>query len=400
MRMPSARNWCSMASVASRSCSSTVSVISISSRVGCRPEVAERIDDDRHQARAAELRRRDVDGDMQMFRPLRRREAGLADHPFAERHDEADLFGERNEGRGRHHAALGMVPADQRLKAADLAALQVHHRLIVELELARGQRLAQVLLHDAAGLHLLVHVRLEEAERAAAVALGAVKREVRIAQQLVRGLAIARADRDADAGADAGLMAVDVVGLAHPFDDLLRQRGGIAGIDDRGLDDDEFVAAGPRDGVGLADEAAQAVGNDLQQLVAGGMAEGIVHRLELVEVEMMHRHHLLVLVVAHRLLQPLVEQRAVGEIGQAVVMRHVLDLDLGLALLGDVLMGGNPTLVGHRPMADLDGPPVHQFDDAVPWLHWKRLFPCASAHTPRATSPGNFPPHSADRRFR
>ena len=46
-------------------------------------------------------------------------------------------------------------------------------------------------------------------------------------------------------------------------------------------------------------------------------------------------------------------------------MRHVLDLDLGLALLGDVLMGGNPTLVGHRSMADLDGPPVHQFDDAV-----------------------------------
>ena len=112
-------------------------------------------------------------------------------------------------------------------------------------------------------------------------------------------------------------MAVDVVGLADPFDDLLRQRGRLAGVGDRGLHDDEFVAAGPRDGVGLAHETAQAVGDDLQQLVAGGMAEGVVHRLELVEVEMMHRHHLLVLVMAHRLLEPLVEQRAVGEVGQA-----------------------------------------------------------------------------------
>ena len=65
-----------------------------------------------------------------------------------------------------------------------------------------------------------------------------------------------------------------------------------AGIRDRGLHDDEFVAAHPRDGVGLAHQAAQAVGDDLQQLVAGVMAERVVDGLELVEVEMMDRDHL------------------------------------------------------------------------------------------------------------
>ena len=63
--------------------------------------------------------------------------------------------------------------------------------------------------------------------------------------------------------------------------------------------------------------------------------------------------------------EPLVQQHPIGEIGQRIVVRHVLDLDLGLALLGDVLMGGNPAAVGHRPVADLDGAPVLQFDDAV-----------------------------------
>ena len=160
-------------------------------------------------------------------------------------------------------------------------------------------------------------------------------------------------------------MAVDVVGLAHPFDDQLRQRGRLAGIGDRGLDDDEFVAARPRDGVGLAHETAQAVRDDLQQLVAGGMAERVVHRLELVEVEVMHRHHLLVLERLTACSSRSLSSTRLARSVSAIVVRHVLDLDLGLALLGDVLMGGDPAAVGHRPMADLDGPPVHQFDDAV-----------------------------------
>ena len=70
--------------------------------------------------------------------------AGLPQHPLAERHDQPGLLGERNELGRRDHAALGMVPAQQRLEAADLVALEVDERLVVELELAVGERLAQV----------------------------------------------------------------------------------------------------------------------------------------------------------------------------------------------------------------------------------------------------------------
>ena len=63
--------------------------------------------------------------------------------------------------------------------------------------------------------------------------------------------------------------------------------------------------------------------------------------------------------------EPLVQQHAIGEIGQRVVVGHIFDLDLGSPLLGDVFMGRDPAAVRHRPVTDLEGASVLQFDDAV-----------------------------------
>ena len=49
--------------------------------------------------------------------------------------------------------------------------------------------------------------------------------------------------------------------------------------------DREFVAAEPRDRVGVPDQPPQLTGDGHQQLVADGMAERVVDRLETVEVE-------------------------------------------------------------------------------------------------------------------
>ena len=45
--------------------------------------------------------------------------AGLRKHPFADRLDDADLLGDRDEERGLDAAALRMLPTDQRLEALD-----------------------------------------------------------------------------------------------------------------------------------------------------------------------------------------------------------------------------------------------------------------------------------------
>ena len=237
------------------------------------------------------MRRRKIDRDRDLVRPRGGVAAGLPEHPFAERHDQPDFLGDRNEFVGTDQAALRMVPAQQRLEAADLAARKLDQRLIVELEFVGEQRLAQVELQPAALLHLRVHLRLEEMIGAAAVGLGAIERHVGVAQQLIGLVAVGRRHGNADAGADDDLMAVNLERLQQRFDDL---GGKLAGLARAGLalHDGKFVAAEARDRIDTAHHALQALGHRAQQRVADGMTERIVDALEAVKVEEHHRQPL------------------------------------------------------------------------------------------------------------
>ena len=104
-------------------------------------------------------------------------------------------------------AALRMLPAHQRLEADDLAA-DARLRLIVQGQFVALDRRSQFLLQHAPLAQPLVHVGLEEAERAAALRLGAVERGVGVADQRGGVGAVDREDRDADAEAGAHRMAV------------------------------------------------------------------------------------------------------------------------------------------------------------------------------------------------
>ena len=100
---------------------------------------------------------------------------------------------------------------------------------------------------------------------------------------------------------------------------------------------DEPVAALSRDGVAGAHAMAQPIGRGNQQRVADRMAARVVDPLEVVEVE---EHQRAMLVVAgadgHRLLQPLEQQPAVGQVRQRVVEGQRVDALLGGLALGDV----------------------------------------------------------------
>ncbi len=105
--------------------------------------------------------------------------AGGPQHPFAERHDQADLLGHRDELDRRDHAALGVAPAQQGLAAGHPVVAQADERLIVAARTrscASACRSASFEL--AARLHAGIHGRLEEAIGAASVSLGAVERHV------------------------------------------------------------------------------------------------------------------------------------------------------------------------------------------------------------------------------
>ena len=247
---------------------------------------------------------------------------------------------------------MRVAPADEGLEGADLVGSQIDDRLVVELELAGSQRPAQIDLHDAPLLHLRIHFRLEEAESAAAILLCPVESEVGVAHERVGVLAVAGADGDADAGADDHLLPVDLVGAADGFDHATRKRSGVGRLGDVSLQNGKLVATHARDDVGVARERAQPFRDHLEEFVAGGVAEGVVDVLEVVEIEEVCRYLFTAFGPGKRLFELLIEQDAVGQAGERVVMRHVGDLGLGAALLGDVLMRRDRSAVGHRPHRD------------------------------------------------
>ena len=198
--MPSARNWCRIASAVSSSRISTASVISISSRLAGRPEAASA-----PAIFSASVGHFSCTGEtLTAIRTWRGPGGGLgaggSQHPFAEFDDQAGIFRDGDEFGRRDHAALGMAPAQQRLAAGDLVARQIDQRLVVDLEAAVDQRLAQVALHGEPGLGAGIHVGLEEAIGPPPAGLGAVHRQIGVLDQLVEVGAVLRRQRDADAG--------------------------------------------------------------------------------------------------------------------------------------------------------------------------------------------------------
>ena len=208
----------------------------------------------------------------------------------------------------------------------------------MQLELVAPDRAAQVGFERMARARLRLHLDVEQAAAIAPFRLGAVEREIGILQQLVRVVAVLRGERHADAGADGELVARKLVGLAHGGEQAIREgQRRFALVVAGALQDRELVAAEPRHQIGLARAADEPLRGLLQQCVADRMAERVVHRLELIEVEDEHVEPLAVPVQAReRLLDRLEEQHAVGEAGQRVMMRHVIDLRLGLLALRDV----------------------------------------------------------------
>ena len=147
-----------------------------------------------------------------------------------------------------------------------------------------------------------------------------------------------RAQGDADAGGHEEFAALQHKRFDQAGEDLLGHMNGAVqrhvAADPWLQEQGEFVAAHARHGVVLGHAAEQARGHFLEHPVAGRVAEGVVDRLETVEVEE-HQHHprLLPFGGLQRGVQAVLEQGAVGQVGQGVIVGQAVDALLtGLAL--------------------------------------------------------------------
>ena len=221
--------------------------------VGFRKHAFDQLD----EVGAAELQRRDVDGDGQPG-PGAAVEAGAPQHIFAELDDQPGVLGDRNELRRRDRADRRMVPARQRLDADDIVAAGVDDRLIGRGQLAALDRVQQIAFEQLAVRQIGIHRRVIDAGAVAALVLGAIERHVGVTQNVGCIAGVAIENRDADRGADDDVIAVDRIRRADRRDDASGNRLQRIGVGRAVGDDGEFVAAEPRDEIFRAHDRGSA----------------------------------------------------------------------------------------------------------------------------------------------
>lgn len=187
-------------------------------------------------------------------------------------------LGDRNERGRREHAAGPVVPSDQRLEPDDASGSELDLRLVVELEFALVQGDSQ-LFRNANPAHAPQGRGRDygSGSSPAAVALGAVEGKIGLHHHRVRTGDVGRELRDADARGDADLVALNAEGNGEQLADPCRKLACSLRIGDLWHENGEFVAAEPRDQVFGPDGAPQPADDLLQQQVAQGMAERVIH---------------------------------------------------------------------------------------------------------------------------
>jgi hypothetical protein len=261
--------------------------------------------------------------------------ARLIKHPSAQRQDEPGLLCHRHEFARQDEPALRVLPSQEGLHTGDPAGLERDHRLVVEEELAALGGPAEVGLQLQAAERGRVHGGVEQREAATAAVLRSVHGHVGTAEQVLRELVRRGAQRDADAGGGEELEPADADRCRQrPLDPLGHARR-VARVGDALEEQRELVAAEPGYHVAAADALLEPAGDRDEQLVAGVMADAVVHHLEVVEVDEEHGKELgrVAPGALNGLAQPLREEGPVGQPGERVVLRGVAQLPLdGLAL--------------------------------------------------------------------
>ena len=136
--------------------------------------------------------------------------------------------------------------------------------------------------------------------------------------------AVVGVDADPDGSGDVQLVVRDLVRRDERGDDLLRAGGRVVRVLDLRQQHHELVTAETADRIRAPDARQQAPRHGLQQGVANHMAQAVVHVLEPIQIEEQHGQAMAMAAgQGNRLGEPVVEQHAVGQVGQKVVLGQI-----------------------------------------------------------------------------
>ena len=208
---------------------------------------------------------------------------------------------------------------------------QIRHGLVEQAKLLLLNGLEQSLLQQHPLPGLCRHVGGVEQIAVAATALGFMHGVVRRADKAVRGLAMLRIEGDADAGGEPHPLLADVGGIVQPVLQPFDQPHQFLRLPDAWEQHQKLVRPQPDGDVSGAQAVANAVCRQLEQQIAGTVPQVVVDELEAVEIDEQQRQD----VVVHpgRLYlqgEALLQQMAIAEIGEGIVIGEVLQAGFGL----------------------------------------------------------------------
>jgi hypothetical protein len=274
-------------------CESRITMLSVSSssmrRGGTRCSFAQRLLDTLDEARLMELGGGNVDREPRHnqvgCRPAGGLAACLLQDPTVDGGDQAAFLGDGNEAARHDQPAARASPADQRLGAGQRAGRDVDLGLVVKHELVARKRIAQSAFRGECLQRPRVHVARVKAVAVAARALGIVHGRICVADQLAHVSRVVGEHADADARRDLELVIAEDQRLSQHREQLVCDHCQVSRRVDLGQRDHELISAHTRDQVSPPYAAAQPFGDDLEQLVPGGVAHGVVDVLEAIQID-------------------------------------------------------------------------------------------------------------------
>ena len=140
--------------------------------------------------------------------------------------------------------------------------------------------------------------------------------------QLFGVFSVVRKDRDADADGDENLLSVQKERAGGGLDDLGGHRLGIGPLVHFRQHDDKLVPSEPRDAILFPHRGLDALRHLPKKSVAAGVAERVVDPLEVIDIDEQSRHSG---AASSRIQggagQPVERERAVGELGERIIVR-------------------------------------------------------------------------------
>ncbi len=231
-----------------------------------------------------------------------------------------------------------MVPPDQGFHGHDPVVVDRGDGLVVDGQLVVVDRVTEVIVDLEPGHRLGPQRLVEDLDPAPTLVLGLEHGRIGLLQDVLGRLAPPHYERHADAGGHHHVAPggeLDRIGQQPRV--LVGQADGHVDVVDIAAQHDELVSGEPADHVPAPHRRLEALGQGQQDLVAAHMAEGVVDQLEVVQVDEedgqvgapLHGNQQLAL-------ELVVEQRAVAQAGEGVVVGQPVQLGFGRLAIGDV----------------------------------------------------------------